>query len=90
MNDAERVEAAKWRKYQASPSDQGVPRGIANSVPAPMELESVIVGKLTPEEREKCLRLGLYLRCRKPGHMAKECNQFANQSPRVHSDDPKN
>jgi Retrotransposon gag protein len=90
MNDAERVEAAKWRKYQASPSDQGVPRGTSNSTPSPMELGSVIVGKLTPEEREKCLRLGLCLRCRKPGYMAKECNQFAHQPPKVLSDDPKN
>jgi Retrotransposon gag protein len=90
MNDAERVEAAKWRKYQHSPSDQGVPRGASNSIPTPMELGAVIVGKLTPEEREKCLRLGLCLRCRKPGHMAKECNQFANQPHRVPSEDPKN
>jgi hypothetical protein len=47
MNDAERVEAAKWRKYQQIPSDQSVRRGDSNSIPTPMELGAVIVGKRT-------------------------------------------
>lgn len=90
MNEAERVEAAKARKYQGITSDQGVPRGESNRIPVPMDLGAVSVGKLTPEEREKCLRLGLCLRCRKPGHMAKDCTHFANQPPRAPTDDSKN
>jgi hypothetical protein len=43
-----------------------------------MDLGVVTVGKLTPEEKDKGLLLGLFLRCRKPGHMAKDCNQFSN------------
>lgn len=35
--------------------------------------------KLTLEEREKCLREGLCLRCRKPGHVARECPNFPNR-----------
>ena len=29
--------------------------------------------KLTPEERERCMKEGLCLRCRKPAHIAKNC-----------------
>jgi Zinc knuckle len=43
---------------------------------APMELGAINVKKLTPEERDKCMRQGLGLRCRQPGHMAKDCTQF--------------
>lgn len=29
--------------------------------------------KLTPEEREQCMKAGLCLRCRKPGHQVRNC-----------------
>jgi hypothetical protein len=90
MNDAELVEAAKGRKYQAWLGDRGVPRGESNQIYVPMDLGVVPFGKLTPEERDKCLRLGLCLRCTKPGHMANDCTKFTNQPPRAPADDPKN
>lgn len=34
--------------------------------------------KLTHEEKMKCLRENLCLRCRKPGHMARECPTFSS------------
>jgi hypothetical protein len=37
------------------------------------------MGKLTQDERERCLREGLCLRCRQKGHMARECTAFANR-----------
>jgi hypothetical protein len=37
------------------------------------------MGKLTQDERERCLREGLCLRCKQKGHMAQECTTFANR-----------
>ena len=49
MNEAERVEAAKGRKYQGSTSNQGVSRGERNRIQVSMDLGAVSVGKLIPE-----------------------------------------
>jgi Zinc knuckle len=47
----------------------------------PMELNATAtVQKLTPEEREKCMREGLCLRCRAKGHMARECPKTLKQN----------
>lgn len=78
MNDAERVESAKGRKLDLAPTSKGILRGANSTNYAPMELGAVNVKKLTPEERDKCMRQGLCLRCRQPGHMAKDCRQFKN------------
>ena len=70
MTDALRVEAAKAGASthlggtSARPSTTGV---------IPMEISSIKVEKLTPEERQRCMREGLCLRCREKGHMAKDC-----------------
>jgi hypothetical protein len=37
------------------------------------------MGKLTQDERERCLREELCLRCRQKGHMVRECTAFANR-----------
>ena len=41
--------------------------------------------KLTPEEREQCVKKGLCFRCQKSGHMASACPAFADppKKPRV-------
>jgi Retrotransposon gag protein len=41
--------------------------------PTPMELDSQRLRPLTEAEREQCLREGRCLRCRLPGHMARDC-----------------
>jgi hypothetical protein len=42
----------------------------------PMELDSIRVGKLTPEEKERCAREGRCFRCRQLGHKLPECQTF--------------
>ena len=65
MTDALTVESVKktrdhlpTRKEVHYPANQKPPSG-----PTPMELGSVQLVKLTPEERQKCMRDGLCLRC---------------------------
>lgn len=73
MRDAERIESAHRR-------GGNLPRGEANrrtsevpSKPTPMDIGNIQLTKLTSEERERCMKEGLCLRCRRKGHMAKEC-----------------
>jgi hypothetical protein len=87
MNDAERVEAAKGRRSQVGAGEQGASRAENSSI-IPMELGATQIHKLTPEEREKCLRLGLCLRCRKPGHLARNCPNFGTTSTKTDSAQP--
>ena len=84
MKDAERVEAAhrggmRNSKYYHQSTNEPPGSGASNG-PVPMELGNVRLSKLTREEREKCLKDGLCLRCRQPGHFAKTCpkNQLRN------------
>lgn len=73
MTDALRVESAK----------AGASRSVGHFVNAaatehvsagvPMDISSIKVEKLTPEERQRCMREGLCLRCREKGHLAKDC-----------------
>ena len=67
MRDAERIEAAHKRIR---------PRELSTDRPdevVPMDIGNVQLKKLTPEEREKCMREGLCLRCRQKGHIARNC-----------------
>ena len=72
MKAAERLDLSFHRDGTSRPgSSNSHPKG--QSRPTPMDLGNIQLGKLTQEEREKCLRQGLCLRCRKPGHIAKNC-----------------
>jgi hypothetical protein len=73
MNDAEIVEAAKGRKLGLAPTSKGIRRGANSTNYDLMELGAVNVKTLAPEERDICMIQGLCLRCRQPGHMAKDC-----------------
>jgi hypothetical protein len=69
MRDAEKVESAKGTLFNPNQQNHGPFR----PGPVVMELNATIaVQKLTPEEREKCRREGICLRCREKGHMARE------------------
>lgn len=70
MRDALKVEAAK-RGARRVTNTEGA--AAATNGPVPMEISNVQLGKLTPEERKRCMREGLCLRCRAKGHMAKDC-----------------
>lgn len=74
MRDAERVEAAHNRMPKSGNSNnkkQGDHQRAQQ--PVPMDIGNVQVKKLTAEEREKCMKDGLCLRCRQKGHMARDC-----------------
>jgi hypothetical protein len=44
--------------------------------PNAMDVDAIRVAKLTKEERDRCMKEGLCLRCRKKGHMARNCPTF--------------
>ncbi|GAB0493809.1 hypothetical protein MMPV_005095 [Pyropia vietnamensis] len=70
MLDALKVEAAKRGTRRISNHEVAA---TSAGIPVPMDLSSVKVVKLTPEERQRCMREGLCLRCRQKGHLAKDC-----------------
>ena len=70
MKDAERVEAAHRRLRTKAPRNL---TEVAQNEPEPMELGNIQLKKLTPAEREKCMKEGRCLRCREKGHLAKNC-----------------
>jgi hypothetical protein len=77
MRDAERVESAKGNRFKPSQQNNGPFR------PGPVAMElnaTVAVQKLTPEEREKCMKEGLCLRCREKRHIARECPKNAKRN----------
>lgn len=69
MLDALKVEAAKRGARRIPPSD---PAPAAHGS-APMDITNIRLAKLTSEERKRCMREGLCLRCREKGHLAKDC-----------------
>ena len=71
MKDAERVEAAHCRGGMGKSMPGG--KSEPYSKPTPMEIGNVQLGKLTKEERDRCLKEGLCLRCRESRHLAKNC-----------------
>lgn len=44
--------------------------------PDAMDVDVVKIGKLTPEERRRCMSQKLCFRCRQPGHMSNACPTF--------------
>ena len=60
--------AGTYRPFAATPTTTRDPNA--------MEVDAIKVAKLTKEERERCMKEGLCLRCRKKGHMAKNCPTF--------------
>lgn len=77
MRDAERVEAAHRRSGNVGTSknsNSGSNKNTsASQQPTPMEIGNIELKKLTKEERDECMKKGLCLRCRQPGHIAKNC-----------------
>jgi len=53
--------------------------------PSPMELDAI--SKLTNEERERLRKIGGCFRCRKPGHLARDCTLPNRQNPRINAID---
>ena len=55
---------------------QAVPQAPVTDGTTPMELDNLRVGKLTPTEKEKCLREGRCFRCREYGHVGASCPHY--------------
>jgi len=75
MTDALRIEAAKARTFRSPGGSASHTAALADSGVAPMDLSTIKVSKLTPEERQRCMREGVCLRCREKGHLAKDCRK---------------
>ena len=45
-----------------------------------MDVDSIYIEKLTKEEREKCIKEGRCLRCRKPRHYSRNCTTFLSNN----------
>jgi len=73
MTDALRIEAAKAGAFRSPGGSSSHATTQADGGVAPMDLSSIKVAKLTPEERQRCMNEGLCLRCREKGHLAKDC-----------------
>ena len=72
MKDAERTEAAHSRVNNSNEIYIKKTTG-NNPKPVPMDIGNIELKKLTEEERQRCMREGLCLRCRQKGHLAKAC-----------------
>lgn len=70
MRDTLKVEAAKRGVCRVTNTDDAA---AAVNGPVPMEIANMQLAKLAPEERKRCMREGLCLRCRAKDHMAKDC-----------------
>lgn len=80
MTDAQRIEAAHKRlgSLQTNSNFNFVNQSSSynnagTDQPTPMEIGNIELKKLTPEERDECIKKALCLRCRQPGHIAKNC-----------------
>jgi len=73
MTDALRIEAAKAGTFRYPGGSASHTAALADFGVAPMDLSTIKVSKLTPEERQRCMREGLCLRCREMGHRTKDC-----------------
>lgn len=72
MTDALRIEAAKAGAFRV-PNPTNTPGKPSSTGVVPMDISAIKVEKLTPDERQRCMREGLCLRCREKGHLAKDC-----------------
>lgn len=73
MTDAFRDEGLTRDLQNISPAIESNAKQQTGADIAPLDLSSIKVENLTPEERELCVREGLCLRCRENGHVAKNC-----------------
>ena len=62
-----------YQPFTPTPSRTKDPNG--------MDVDVVRIGKLTLEERKRCIEKGLCFHCRKTGHLSGECPAFPNKKP---------
>ena len=83
---AERVDAATYTPgYRTTGYTKPKPVYRSPGGPAPMELDAI--SKLTPAKRDRPRREGGCFRCRKKGHLARECTLTNRKYPEVNAMD---
>ena len=70
MRDTERIEAAHRRIRTPKALKIKPTRGESEGGGDPMDIGNIQLKKLTPAEREKCMKEGRFLRFRKKEHLA--------------------
>ena len=80
---AERVDAVTFRPANRGTGFRPNPGYRAPGGPAPMDLDAI--GKLTDSERERLRKNGGCFRCRKTGHLARDCTLTNRQNPRINA-----
>ena len=73
MHDAERVESAHHRVGDQSRARKSASILCSSDGPTPMEVGNLRIKKLTPAERQICMKEGKCFRCREKGHTANKC-----------------
>jgi len=73
----DRAKAIKQRKpqyeyFHNNKNQQKKPQKDPNT----MDVDRISIGKLTPEERQRCQEKGLCFKCRKPGHVGANCTTY--------------
>jgi hypothetical protein len=82
---AERVDATTFKPIPRSTGFRPNRGYQAPGGPTPMDLDAIT--KLDPVERERLRKIGGCFRCRKPGHLARDCPLTNRQHPRIHAID---
>ena len=73
MTDALRIESAKAGTFRSPGGSASHTAALADFGVSPMDLSTIKVLKLAPEECPRCMREGLCLRCREKSHLSKDC-----------------
>jgi hypothetical protein len=80
---AERVDAVTFRPAARGSGFRPNPNYRSPGGTAPMELDAI--SKLTPKERDRLRREGGCFRCRKTGHLARDCTMTNRTHPRINA-----
>jgi hypothetical protein len=79
---AERVDAVTFRPTNRAPGFRPSSNFRSPGGTTPMELDAI--SKLTPNERDRLRREGGCFRCRKKGHLARDCTLTNRTHPGIH------
>lgn len=80
---AERVDAVTFKPATRNPGFRPNPAYRSPGGAAPMELDAI--GKLTQPERDRLRKIGGCFRCRKPGHLARDCTTPNRGPPQINA-----
>jgi hypothetical protein len=80
---AERVDAVTFKPTARGSGFRPSPNYRSPGGAAPMELDAI--SKLTPNERDRLRREGGCFRCRKKGHLARDCTLANRTHPGIHA-----